>query len=198
MPDIGVTTDGGSTAEIGSTAETGSTTEIGLTTESRGKWRSHFLPGLGVSLLVPRSWSIAARGGRIWCERPPRGPGPQPTLSFGPVASMGPIAASEAIAAQAAALAARLPGYASVAACELWIDDRPAWWLDYRHAAADGTRLRSRVCEVQQTDRSRLTFSCGCADGMWATQDPWFEVIIRSVRFLPAPGSDPPDGPTAR
>jgi hypothetical protein len=170
--------------------------EIGLTTESRGKWRSHYLAGPGVSMLVPRSWSITQRDGRSWCERAGEFEGLRPSLSFGEGVPEGPLPASDSIAARARELEALHPGYASVAACELWIDDRRAWWLDHRYDGPDGVRVRARVCEVQQGEAELLTIRCACADAAWAAQDPWFEVVIRSVRFVPR--VSPSDGPRAR
>lgn len=172
--------------------------EIGLMTESRGKWRSHFLPGLGVSVLVPRTWTVQRRGGRICCERPVEADGIVPTLSLEAGVPQGPLPVSDAIAAEARALDGRHPGYASVAACELWIDDRRAWWLDHRYDAPDGTRMRARVCEVQQGEAELLCIHCVCADAAWAAQDPWFEEMIRSIRFVPGGGLSPQGGPIAR
>jgi hypothetical protein len=161
--------------------------EIGLTTESRGKWRSHFVPALGVSLLVPRSWQVEPTDGGLRCHRgrAVHGVDPVLTVEAGPLPDS--LAAADAIDARARALGAALPAFEAVAACELWIDDRAAWWLDHRHDAADGTRMRARVCEVQAGEAEVLRLSCACADAAWASQDPWFEVVIRSVRFIPRP-----------
>lgn len=172
--------------------------EIGLTTESRGKWRSHFVAGLGVSVLVPRTWTVRPIEGGVRCARRQDAHGVRPALDITAAGPGGLAAAADAIDARARALAESRPAYESVAGCELWIDDRAAWWLDHRYDAADGTRMRARVCEVQAGEAELLAIHCACADADWAAQDPWFEVMIRSVRFVPGPTLSPPGAPTAR